>query len=346
MTSNLEQPVDGAHGDACQLDRRTLLTGTAAAVAGLVGLAAVRHVCRAKEPVFLARHQQYHAPLARTIRDGLKAVGFDATWVRDRSVLLKPNLVETSREASHITTHPAIVVAAAEVFRRWGARVLIGEAPGHVRDTEMALIESGFQEALDSAGIEFIDLNYSEVTRVRNAGGASRVDEFFFPAAVASADLVVTMPKLKTHHWVGMTAAMKNLYGTLPGLIYGWPKNVLHYAGIPETVFDINASLPPRIAIVDGILCMEGDGPILGTPKAMGLIAISQSPTAVDATLARIIGLDPDRIGYLTLAANRLGPVAESQIPQRGERWQDVADAFEILDAPHLTYLRHGAQEA
>ena len=86
------------------------------------------------------------------------------------------------------------------------------------------------------------------------------------------------MPKLKTHHWMGLTAAMKNLYGTLPGLIYGWPKNVLHYAGIPQTVVDINASLPPRIAIVDGIVCMEGDGPILGTPKPMGLLAIGLNP--------------------------------------------------------------------
>ena len=75
------------------------------------------------------------------------------------------------------------------------------------------------------------------------------------------------MPKMKTHHWIGVTASMKNLYGTLPGLIYGWPKNVLHYAGVPETVVDINASLPPRIAIVDGIVCMEGDGPLLGQER-------------------------------------------------------------------------------
>ena len=218
--------------------------------------------------------------------------------------------------------------------------MIVGEAPGHMRDTEMALIESGLEEALDTERLEFVDLNYSEVTRVTNRGRASKIERFYFPAEVASADLVVSMPKLKCHHWVGMTAAMKNLYGTLPGMIYGWPKNVLHYAGIPETVCDINASLPPRIAIVDGILCMEGDGPIMGTPKPMGLVAVGLNPTAVDATLARIMGFDPNRISYLALAANRLGPLDQRLIPERGERWLDVAKPFQIVDVPHLTCLR------
>jgi uncharacterized protein (DUF362 family) len=87
---------------------------------------------------------------------------------------------------------------------------------------------------------------------------------------VVEADLIVSLPKMKTHHWVGVTASMKNLYGTIPGIKYGWPKNVLHHAGIPETVFDINASLPKSIAIIDGIDCMEGDGPIMGTLKQWG----------------------------------------------------------------------------
>ena len=79
------------------------------------------------------------------------------------------------------------------------------------------------------------------------------------------------MPKMKTHHWVGVTASMKNMYGVIPGIKYGWPKNVLHFNGIPETVFDINHTIPKTIAIVDGIYCMEGDGPIMGTKKHMGL---------------------------------------------------------------------------
>ena len=116
-----------------------------------------------------------------------------------------------------MTTNPSMVRAAAAVFRGWGASVAVGEGPGHVRDTELALLESGMGEALDAAELTFADLNYEEVRFVRNAGNASKLDGFYFPRSVVEADLIVSMPKLKTHHWVGVTASMKNLYGVIPG---------------------------------------------------------------------------------------------------------------------------------
>ncbi len=323
------------------LDRRALLVGVGAAALGAAGLALyARRRSSRPEPVFLARRQRYDGPLAATIRDGLVATGLDRQWVRGRRVLLKPNLVEPARDAPHRTTHPAIVAAAAEVFLGWGAEVAVGEGPGHLRDTEMAIVESGLHDVLRAERLRFEDLNYSEVRSTANRGRTSPLAELSFPCPVLDADLIVSLPKLKTHHWVGVTAAMKNLYGTLPGVVYGWPKNVLHYAGIPQTVVDINASLPRTIAIVDGIVAMEGDGPIMGTPKALGLLAIGANPTAVDATCARIMGLEPSRVSYLALAAGRLGPIDEAMIPQRGERWQDLVEPFELLDAPHLRGLR------
>jgi len=323
-----------------KLDRRAMLAATGAAALAMIGYPLVRRLWRTPQPVFLARGQRYDGPLVETIRDGLAAVEFDAAWVRGRRVLLKPNLVEPYRDSPHLTTHPSLVLAAAEVFRGWGADVVVGEGPGHVRDTQMALIESGLEEALRDEKLPFADLNYEDAPAVPNRGRTSKLAEFFFPRSVLEADLIVSMPKLKTHHWVGMTASMKNLYGTLPGLVYGWPKNVLHYAGIPQTVVDINASLPRTIAIVDAILCMEGDGPIMGTPKPLGLVAIGLCPTAVDATCSRIIGIDPGRIEYLALAAGKLGPIADRDIPQRGEPWQGLVEPFAIVDVPHLRRLR------
>ncbi len=238
-----------------------------------------------------------------------------------------------------MTTNPAMLVAAAAVFRRWGAKVIVGEGPGHVRDTEMAVVESGVDSALGDAKLEFADLNYEETVWVPNRGGVSRLKGFYFPRSIAEADLVVSMPKLKTHHWVGFTASMKNLYGTLPGIAYGWPKNVLHYAGIPQTVFDLNATLTKTLAIVDGIVCMEGDGPIMGSPKKLGLVLVGRNLPAIDATVARIMGLEPSRVSYLDLAADRLGPIADSRIEQRGEAWQPLLSPFKILNVPHLRDL-------
>ena len=167
-----------------------------------------------------------------------------------------------------MTTHPAVVVAAAEVFRRWGAHGRRRRSAGpRARHANGAVRVGHRARRWKTAGVEFADLNYEDVAWAPNAGRASPLEGFYFPRSVAEADLIVSLPKLKTHHWVGMTAAMKNLYGVLPGIKYGWPKNVLHHAGIPQTVFDINASLPHTIAIVDGITCMEGDGPILGSPR-------------------------------------------------------------------------------
>ncbi len=320
--------------------RRSLILGAGALAAGAAALPLFRGWFAQPAPVFLARNQRYDGPLEQTIRDGLLATGIDPAAMRGRKVLLKPNLVEPSRTSPHITTHPAMVVAAAEVFRGWGAEVAVGEAPGHVRDTEMAICESGLAEALDAAKLPFRDLNYEDSVWTKNAGRTSPLEGFYFPRSIAEADLIVSMPKLKTHHWVGMTASLKNMYGTLPGIQYGWPKNVLHHAGIPETVCDINASLAKTIAIVDGILCMEGDGPIMGTPRRLGLIAIGTNPTAVDATCARVIGLEPKRIGYLKLTAGRLGPIQERLIVERGEDWRQLRSPFELIDKPHLAGLR------
>ena len=322
-----------------RFDRRAFLVGGSLAAAGVIGYPLIRRLWRPPKPVFLARNQRYDGPLAQTIRDGLKAVGFDPSWLPGRRVLLKPNLVEPTRLSPQMTTHPAVILAAAEVFRRWGAEVLVGEGPGHVRDTEMALVSSGLEEALHTAKLEFADFNYGEARSVANAGRTSSLESFFLPVAALEADLIVSMPKLKTHHWVGVTAAMKNLYGLLPGSVYGWPKNVLHHAGIPQTVVDVNATVPRTIAIVDAILCMEGDGPIMGTAKPMGLLAIGQNLTAVDATCARIMGFEPRRVTYLALAENRLGPVADRDIVQRGEPWQELVEPFKILDLPHLRGL-------
>ena len=326
--------AQGSHGPS--VTRRTAMAAGGLAAAGLVGVALARS---RREPVFIAKNQRYDGDLVATIRDGLHSVGVNADRIAGKRVLLKPNLVEPTRKIPHMTTHPAVILAAAEVFRGWGATVRVGEGPGHVRDTEMALIESGVGEALSDGRLDFADLNYERVAYRRNRGRHSKLPGLYLPQSVVEADLVVSMPKLKTHHWVGLTASMKNLYGVIPGIKYGWPKNVLHHNGIPETVADINATVPRTVGIVDGIECMEGDGPILGSPKPMGLVAVGANLPALDATLARVMGLRPERVNYLQLASRRLGPIDDTQIEQRGEPWRPLVDPFEVLDEPHLRPL-------
>ncbi len=126
----------------------------------------------------------------------------------------------------------------------------------------------------------------------------------------------------------------------MPGIVYGWPKIVLHYAGIGPSILDIAAAVRPHLAIVDGIIGMEGDGPIMGTPRRSGVLVMGTNLPAVDATCARLMRIDPWRVGYLAAASGRLGPIAERNIAQRGETIADLAQPFQLVDQPWLASLR------
>ena len=147
-----------------------------------------------------------------------------------------------------------------------------------------------------------------------------------------SSDFIVSMPKLKTHHWAGMTASMKNFFGAVPGAVYGWPKNILHVRGIDASILDLNATIRPHFAIVDAVTAMEGDGPIMGVPRHLGFVGMSRDLVALDATAARIIGLDPHRLEYLGEASRYLGNLDERRITQRGESLARYATVFDVVE--------------
>jgi uncharacterized protein (DUF362 family) len=125
---------------------------------------------------------------------------------------------------------------------------------------------------------------------------------------------------------------MKNLFGVMPGIYYGWPKNLFHWEGIDKSILDIHETLKPHFAIVDGVVGMEGDGPIMGTPKRAGVIVMGRNLPAVDATCARIMGIDPYKVSYLAASSERLGPIRERQIRQRGEPIISVRTDFSLME--------------
>ena len=284
-------------------------------------------------PVFVAKASGYDADLGDILRRGLAELGVSREELAGKRVLLKPNLVEPHAGAGHINTHPLVVRAAAEAFLAGGAAsVLVAEGAGHRRDALLVLEESGLGEVLASEGLAFADLNSGPVHRVRNLGGMSKLGDLWLPDALARVDLVVSVAKMKTHHWAGATLSMKNLFGVMPGAVYGWPKNVLHFAGIEPSILDIAATVRPGFAIVDGIVGMEGDGPIMGDPVAAGVLVMGRSCPAVDASCCRVMGIDPARVGYLRAAAGRLGTIDAARIEQRGETPAAVRRDFALLD--------------
>lgn len=285
-----------------------------------------------REQTFIAKVPDYHADITGAILSGMKELGISPAEIRGKRILLKPNVVETEIGAIHINTHPAVVYGASQAFLKLGAaKVIVGEGPGHCRDTLLLLEECGLAEVLWEDRIPFVDLNYDQIHTIRNPGRYSRLTHLNFPETLRQVDWVVSLAKMKTHHWAGITLSMKNLFGVMPGSYYGWPKNVLHYAGITGSILDIVYALKPQFAIVDGIVGMEGDGPIMGTPKHSGVLVMGRNFPAVDATCARIMGINPRRVRYLA-EAWRLGPISEREIVQLGEQITSVQTDYKLLD--------------
>jgi uncharacterized protein (DUF362 family) len=236
-----------------------------------------------------------------------------------------------------INTNAAVVAGAVVAFLKAGAReVVVGEGPGHRRDIEYLLISTGLYDHLRELRIRFVDLNHDEVRRVRLGSQFTGLGEMALPIELLKSDFVVSMPKLKTHHWAGLTASMKNFFGVVPGAVYGWPKNVLHVKGIDASILDLNATVRPQLAIVDAVTAMEGDGPIMGKPRHLGLIGMSADLAAMDATCARLIGIEPNTLPYLAAAGQYLGNIRESRIEHRGERPERYRATFERVVPPAI----------
>src|SRR6202045_525295 len=278
--------------------------------------------------VMIRRAASYEQDLPELIHEALCEFRLP---VKDKTVLLKPNLVGLD-PLGVMNTHPAVIAATRESFLRLGAsQVLIGDGPAMDRDTEAILESVPLREFVGPLPRIFVDLNIDNVERVPLATKASRLKELYMPKTVLGADLVVSMPKLKTHHWAGVTLSLKNMFGTVPGSCYGWPKNVLHWAGIDNAILDINAAVKPDFAIVDGIVGMEGNGPIQGTPKVCGALIFGDDPVAVDATCCRVMGLMPERIKYLAAAGTMLGHISIDKIQQVGENIDTVFSRFKVV---------------
>ena len=183
--------------------------------------------------VAILEAKSYQASLEDIIRRGIHLFKLD---LKGKRIVLKPNLVEFDPKGV-INTHPAVIEAAIGSFRSLGAReVVVAEGPGHRRDSEYLLTASGIYDVINEHRVRYVDLNTDDVRRTKLRSSFTNLTELYLPETLFNADLLVSMPKLKTHHWAGVTLSLKNMFGVVPGSVYGWPKNALHWAGIHGSI--------------------------------------------------------------------------------------------------------------
>jgi uncharacterized protein (DUF362 family) len=309
--------------------RREFLKGTAVLVnAAAFGNLASASRAPAPCPVTLLAMPDYGRDLEKEIASVMSA---DGLVLKGKRVLLKPNFVETHPERP-INTNPAVIASVAHACLRLGAgQVIVGEASGHRRDPWFSVLNPSLGSIMDKR-VKCLDLNHGDAIATPNLGGLTGLPRFYLARPVAEADVLISLPKMKTHHYAGVTLCLKNLFGTLPGIYYGWPKNLLHFKGIERSILDLARTVKVHYGIVDGVVGMEGDGPIMGKAKPVGALVLSPFPLAADATAARLMGFDPRKILYLVQAGRFLPGLRPEDVALRGENPSRFATRFDCLD--------------
>ena len=226
----------------------------------------------------------------------LMQLGFDISEYSGKKVVLKPNLLLKFAPERAATVHPSLVYAAGKLFVEAGAQVLLAESPGGpytAGGLKSIYKTSGMEEAANSAGFELnYDTSFSEI----KAEGGERSNHFDIIDPILEADLIVNLCKLKSHSMATMTAAVKNLFGVIPGT-----RKVEFHSRFPEhkdfaaSVVDLTSFICKNkkvLSVCDAIIGMEGNGPSGGEPRKIGCIIVSENPFALDLLCAHIIGAD------------------------------------------------------
>lgn len=269
------------------------------------------------------------SPSREEIKDAItKAIdligGLEDIISRKDLVLINPSWVAPPTDPqSAVITSPEVTRAVADIVRDFGARPVIAESSAVGVDTEKVIAGSGYGD-LRREGYEVVDLKSTPKVTADIKGGEilKKVETF---ELAAQADVIISLPKMKTHDQTEITCSLKKL----KGLVTDEQKRRMHRKGVFKGVVDITMFLKPRLSIVDAILCQEGLGPIFGRPVEMNLIIAGKDLVAVDSICGQIMGYEPEEVLITKFAAERgLGVMDKEMIELPGEPLENVKRRF------------------
>lgn len=249
------------------------------------------------------------ARVEAAVRQSIDYLGGISKFIQPgQQVLLKINLLTAAPPEKAITTHPAIVRALANLVREAGGRPLVADSPGPIPYTS-----AGLKKAYRAAGLldleddGIIELNWDTSVVVLPFAEGKLIKRFEVIRPVAESDVIIAVPKLKTHMFTTFTGASKILFGVIPGFEkIGYHAKLQSGDQFAEMLLDIVGAVKPALYLMDGILAMEGDGPGLhGTPRKLGVVLAAQDPVLMDVLACSIIGIDPFDVPMLSAAVGR-----------------------------------------
>jgi len=270
-------------------------------------------------------HSYDEAEVRSAVAAALTSIGGLPALVRPGSkVFVKVNhLSPPSAPERGIITHPSFTTAVLTLLKEITPHIAVGDDLHP--STPDGFDVSGYRALCERLGVELINLREVGFKRVDSPGEV--LNEIYIAQALLEADVVVNLPKLKTHSLTLLTGALKNLYGAIPGGLrvayHGQHKDPSEFNRL---LVDIFAAARPDLTIMDGIVAMEGAGPANGPVRELGVILASQDAVAVDAVASRIIGLDPHEVGTTRYATERgLGVSSPEEIDIVGVPIESVA---------------------
>lgn len=230
----------------------------------------------------------------QAVRQALQQIGGLRRWVRPgQRIHIKPNLLAAKAPDKAVTTHPAIVRALVQQIQEIGARVTIGDSPAGIsRPIEDYWQATGMKQVAEETGAELVQFEKKGVEERVVAG-----KRYFIAAAVATAELVINVCKLKTHNLLLYTGAIKNMFGTVPGFRKSeYHKQAPRVEDFAKIIVDVFAATRPQLSIMDAVEIMDGSGPSAGNVNHLGLIIASEDAVAMDALGAHLLGFEDGEI--------------------------------------------------
>ncbi|MCL6590674.1 MAG: DUF362 domain-containing protein [Firmicutes bacterium] len=293
--------------------------------------------------VVLIRCESYRYPEVRAaVEKGVALLNGPSFFAKPgEKILLKPNWVMAVPPEKCATTHPMVFKAVAEIFQKTGAHLSYGDSPGF-HSPETAAQKTGCAAVALELEIPLADfLKGREIIYP----DALQNRKFIIANGALDSDGIISLPKLKTHGFLKLTGAVKNQMGCIPGLLKGEfhaklpdPKN------FAKMLVDLTSFLKPRLYIMDGIMAMEGNGPMGGDPRPMNLLLFSTDPVALDATVCRVIQAPPELSYTITFGREAgLGTYLESEIELLGDPLPSFSNPhFSVNREPIISFHKRG----
>ena len=251
-------------------------------------------------------------PVLDRVFTGLDLTNSWYAGLKGKKVFIKPNMLGLFAPEQHAATHPPLVTALVRWFRAAGAEVMVGDncGVGSYGMNQRAAKRTGIQEAAEGAYV-----NVAQDT-VQVPIKSRFLDHIVVSRAMMEADVLVNVPKMKTHQLTVVTGAVKNMFGLVAGASKGRAHGTA--PGLKDfgaMLADIYALRPPDLNIMDAIVAMEGNGPSSGKPKPLGKILASTNALALDAVMCRIMGLPAKEVHHLAAASRKgLGPIDPADV--------------------------------